>query len=137
MAEEKDNQELIAFLRQKFGQTIKASGSTIVFPIRRIGRVSGRLLPATSIYEVGEPGSTAYLIDGLSQHGMLSLIDIPALTREDVDIYRKDMGTYERDTQGAMNTIYLTQYAPMGQVFFGQDTLDAMIAQRIIFVTKD
>jgi hypothetical protein len=135
------NEQLIAKLRKKLEDAIKSGENTTPLSVQAEGRISGRILPATTLYQIGEVGSPAYFIDGLSQHGLLNLIDIPALRKGDFqNLYHQDVGTYDRDSNRKMEKIYLDiagKETTLEQVFFGQDTLNEMVEQGIVHVRPD
>lgn len=130
------NEEHLSRLQKRFEDAIKSSGDTTTLQVEHVVGIRSKMFPLTHLYRIKDISPAVYMVDGLSQHGMLSLINIHALLSGNVQqVYLQQLGTYERDENRLLQTIHL-EIAGKGvsieQCFFDQELLDNLIAQRLI-----
>lgn len=131
------NYALIEAMRKQLEEAIKAKEGILSLPVEYRASIGGRILPMTSLYEVGVFGEPAFMIDGLSQHGFLSLINVQALRAEDGrNLYEQDLGTYDRDQNRKMTAIYLDiveKNLDLSQIIFGKSTLQQLLEDNVVW----
>lgn len=132
------NPLLIEALKRRLEEAIKSKEDTIALPVEFKANVGSRILISSTLYESGFLGKPVYVIDCMSQHGFLNLVDVMSLIEGDVhNIHKQDLGTYNRNEKHQMTEIFLNitgkDNVDLNRIIFDQPTLQHMLEQDILY----